>query len=124
MGSLGIIQPPGSPGSIQQCNRLYFTPEFLSQPPFGATVQLPSKATAHAWLSTMPEFDTPTHHTLIDLGYHAVDTKSPDYTGWFLWPPGTVITMQFSIKGKVIWVLSGTYFPLTSTTAFEGKWPD
>jgi hypothetical protein len=120
----GILHPPGVSGPFQDCPRLYFSAEFLSEPPMWCTVALPYEEEAHAWLSTMPEWDNETCHLGISLGYEAIRRDRRDYCGWFLWPKGTIITHQFPQHRKVIWVLTGLYFPLTTSTVFEGQWPD
>lgn len=123
--SLGIIHPPGSSGPFQDCPRLYFTDTFLSAPPKWCLVTLPAEEDAHAWLSTMSEWDDETHHLGIACGYEAVRYDKWDlYRGWFLWPQGTMITHEFPLHRKVIWRLTGLYFPLTQSTVYEGKWPD
>jgi hypothetical protein len=44
--------------------------------------------------------------------------------GWFLFPKGTKVTHEFPVHRRVIWILSGLYFPLTQSTVYEGEWPD
>jgi hypothetical protein len=50
--TLGIIHPPGVHGPLQDCPRLYFTSDFLAQPPKWCEVGLPPEDDAHTWLST------------------------------------------------------------------------
>jgi hypothetical protein len=121
--SLGIIQPPGVSGPFQDCPRLYFSDSFLSRPPMWCEVELPPEEDAHAWLSTMPEWDDETHHLGIDIAYRAIREDHP-YGGWFLWPKGTRIIHEFPQHKRAVWVLTGLYFPLTTMTVYEGKWPD
>jgi hypothetical protein len=123
-GALGIIHPPGVSGPFADCDRLYFTEAFLSQPPMWCEVALPPEEEAHAWLSTMSEWDDETHHLGIALGYEAIRRDSKDYRGWFLWPRGTRIVHEFPHHKRAVWLLTGLYFPLTTTTVYEGKWPD
>jgi hypothetical protein len=122
--SLGIIHPPGVHGPFAECPRLYFTESFLSAPPKWCEVALPPEPEAHAWLATMSEWDDETHHLGMACGYHAVLTDNPNYHGWFLWPRGTKITHEFPSHPRAVWILTGLYFPLTTMTAYEGKWPD
>jgi hypothetical protein len=122
--SLGIIHPPGVNGPFNKCNRLYFSEEFLGNAPMWCTVELPSELEAHAWLSTMPEFNDKEHHTALHVGYEAIRLEVSDFEGWFLWPRGTKITHAFPHCDTAIWYLTGRYFPLTTTTVYEGKWPD
>jgi hypothetical protein len=122
--SLGIVHPPGVSGPIIECPRLYFTDAFLSEPPMWCEVALPALEDAHNWLATMPEWDRYEYHVLLARGYEAVCKDERDYVGWFLWPKGTKITHEFPHHDRGIWVLTGTYFPLTQSTMYEGKWPD
>lgn len=122
--SLGIIHPPGVEGPFQDCPRLYFGEKFLSQPPMWCEVGLPPEEDAHAYLAEMSEWDTPEYHRALHRGYEAIRRDDTTYGGWFLWPRGTRITHEFPLHRKVIWVLTGLYFPLTQSTVYEGKWPD
>jgi hypothetical protein len=121
--SLGIVHPPGVRGPFQDCPRLYFSEAFLSAPPMWCVVELPPEEDAHAWLATMSEWDDSTHHLGMACGYHAVLTDQ-DWPGWFLWPKGTRIVHEFPYHKRAVWLLTGLYWPLTSTTMYEGKWPD
>lgn len=121
--SLGIIHPPGVHGPFVECPRLYFTDEFLWDPPMWCEVGLPPEELAHAWLDTMSEFDDTYHHVWLHCGYTAVE-QNDRWKGWFLWPRGTRIMHEFPHHARGVWILTGLYFPLTTTTAYEGKWPD
>ena len=123
MSSLGIIHPPGVTGPFVDCPRLYFTAEFLSNPPKWCEVGLPPEANAHEWLSTMSEWDHPQYHAAIDIAYRAIQDDH-SYGGWFMWPRGTRILHEFPLHQRAVWILTGLYFPLTSTTVYEGRWPD
>lgn len=122
--TLGIIQPSGMHGPVQDCPRLYFSDRFLSQPPMWCEVALPPEEDAHAWLATMREWDDPMYHAALHAGYESIRLDEKDYRGWFMWPKGTKVTHEFPLHRKVIWVLTGLYFPLTRSTVYEGKWPD
>ena len=124
MMTLGILHPPGQSGPFQDCSRLYFTDKFLSAPPKWCQVALPAEDEAHAYLAEMREWDDTEHHELLHQGYEAVRLDHKNYEGWFLWPRGTLITHEFPAHRKVIWRLTGLYFPLTSSTVYVGKWPD
>ena len=98
-GSLGMMRPPSLPEGLPQweCPRMYFSAHFLSEPPAGATVVLPE-----------------------GQGYPARGKED----GWE-WPKGTKITLDTNpVHQKVIWVLDGTMFPLTTTSVYLGRWPD
>jgi hypothetical protein len=123
--TLGMIHPPGSSGPFQDAPRLYFSEQFLSQPPKWCQVALPIEDEAHAYLSEMAEWDDEWHHKELHDAYEAIRFDRRDsWVGWFLWPRGTLITHEFPYHRKVIWRLTGLYFPLTTSTVYEGKWPD
>ena len=122
--------PPGvSDGPFQEllrcvvpagCPRLYFLDSFLSAPPKWCEVCLPSEPDAHAWLSTMDEWNDPQHHAAIAIAYRAIQDDC-GYGGWFLWPKGTKITHRFPHHPTAIWVLTGRYFPLDTEHRLRGK---
>jgi hypothetical protein len=121
--TLGIFTPPDESGPIRGCSRLYFTVEFLWIPSAHFVVTLPPVEEAHAFLAEHSEFDHEHWHALIDHGYDLIRTAMPTSPGsWFLWPRGTLITNTYPTT--VVWKLTGRYFPLTTTTAYEGRWPD
>ena len=122
--TLGIIHPPGVDGPFQDCPRLYFSDRFFADPPKWCDVTLPPEDEAHAYLGELAEFDTERHHKQIHLFYEAIRLDMKVMTGWFLWPRGTRITHEFPHHKKAIWILTGRYFPLTTLTVYEGKWPD
>jgi hypothetical protein len=121
--TLGMIHPPGESRPFVDCPRLYFSDAFLSNPPKCCEVGLPPEGNAHEWLSTMSEWDDPQYHAAMTIAYRAIQ-DGHCYGGWFLWPRGTRILHEFPRHRRAVWILTGLYFPLTTFTVYEEKWPD
>jgi hypothetical protein len=83
------------------CSRLYFSAEFLALPPSWCTV-IPPGGYAPSALTR-------------------VQAVAKDEAQW---PKGTRITFDPPDQPKTVWVLTGRWLPLTTTTTYEGRWPD
>jgi hypothetical protein len=96
---LGIMHPPDMEGPVRVCSRLYFTDEFLHNPP------------------AMWEVEP------------VLGDQSPDSRHWTGVPPqsrfaeGSVVKCGYAAS-PTVWVLTGRDFPLTQCHVFEGEWPD
>ena len=83
MGLLGIIHPPGSHGPLHECPRLYFTIDFLGDPPMfwtfepngdqwpGSLITLETKVMKRIWRLTG-------HYEMTGGGMAAMEAVWPD----------------------------------------------
>jgi hypothetical protein len=102
----GNEQPQDAP--LWECSRLYFSDDFLRAPAENFTVILPGA----------PKGDEPVE----DAAYDATHDGFV-FVGWLGWPKGTLVKYRTPHVTST-WMLTGTSFPLTETTAYEAKWPD
>lgn len=102
VGTIGVTRAPGERGRpIHKCRRLYFSEDFLQNPP-------------DMWTVTLPKVPEIADH-LAAQGWMQL--------GWLSYPKGTRITYD-NTHLRAIWVLTGRDFPLTASHVFEAKWPD
>jgi hypothetical protein len=111
----GIFRPPDDPRlPFFLCPRLYFSAHFLSNPDMGYTVVRPK------------DEDNPFPPDGVPPGQRFRTWKWPKGTKVIRWLPDQAQDCRCGRDhgDRVIWVLTGIWFPLTTTTAYEGKWPD
>lgn len=116
--SLGVMVPQhemdnGFTGAPHQCHRLYFSAEFLAEPALGWTLEIREPLTAELRKGAHHDPVANFRDKLTDADWRANHGDRLE---------GTMVKCDFGVLR--VWRLTGTFFPLTSTCVWEGKWPD